>query len=95
MKCLLLATDVGCRLLLLIWSRQGLQLEPVDEGRSLLHYLVPRSLEGRLVDFLPQFEGRCRELGVTDLQCNLASLEEVFLTIARRVSHNLAYLRVV
>jgi hypothetical protein len=60
-------------------------LEPIDEGRSLLHYLVPRNLEGRLVNFLSEFEGRGRELGVADLQCRLASLEEVFLTIARKV----------
>jgi hypothetical protein len=38
------------------------------------------------VGFLQQLEGQSGQLGVCDVQCSLASLEEVFLTIAKRVS---------
>lgn len=61
-------------------------MEPLDEGRSLLQYLVTREAEGALVGFLQQLEAQAGQLGVCDVQCSLASLEEVFLTIAKRVS---------
>uniref|UniRef100_A0A383W084 ABC transporter domain-containing protein n=1 Tax=Tetradesmus obliquus TaxID=3088 RepID=A0A383W084_TETOB len=64
--------------------RSGLGVEPLDEGRSLLQYLVTREAEGALVGFLQQLEAQAGQLGVCDVQCSLASLEEVFLTIAKR-----------
>ncbi|KAF6264706.1 hypothetical protein COO60DRAFT_16234 [Scenedesmus sp. NREL 46B-D3] len=64
--------------------RSGLGVEPIDEGRTLLHYLVGRAAEGQLVGFLQQLEAQAGQLGVCDVQCSLASLEEVFLTIAKR-----------
>jgi hypothetical protein len=71
--------------LLLLHCRSGLGVEPVDEGRCLLQYLVGRGAEGQLVGFLGQLEGQAGQLGVADVQASLASLEEVFLTIAKRV----------
>jgi hypothetical protein len=61
-------------------------VEPIDEGRTLLQYLVGRDAEASLVGFLQQLEAQSGALGVCDVQCSLASLEEVFLTIAKRVS---------
>jgi hypothetical protein len=79
--------------------RSGLGVEPIDEGRTLLQYLVGRASEGSLVGFLQQLEGQSAQLGLCDVQCSLASLEEVFLTIAKRVSGRsvlyTAYLRVI
>jgi hypothetical protein len=71
---------------LFVLYRSGLGVEPVDESRSLLQYLVSRQAEGALVGFLQQLEGQAQQLGVCDVQCSLASLEEVFLTIAKQVS---------
>lgn len=51
----------------------------------MLHYLVPRSSEQQLTGFLAALEQQSADLGISDLQCSLASLEEVFLTIARQV----------
>lgn len=62
-----------------------MSLEPIDEGRSLLHYLISRHQEQQLTDFLPLVEQQSSALGITDLQCSLASLEEVFLAIAKQV----------
>jgi len=62
-----------------------LELLPFDEGRCHLHYLVPREQEGRLGAVLVELEAQRLEIGVTDVQLSLTSLEEVFLTIARKV----------
>lgn len=69
--------------------RQHLSVEPVDEGRSLLHYLLPQHCEHQLTTFLSELEQQSRALGISDLQCSLASLEEVFLNIAKQVRDEL------
>ncbi|KAI8472921.1 MAG: hypothetical protein J3K34DRAFT_383970 [Monoraphidium minutum] len=61
-----------------------LGLLPFDEGRCHLHYLVPREQEARLGAVLVQLERRQAAMGVSDVQLSLTSLEEVFLTIARK-----------
>jgi ABC-type multidrug transport system ATPase subunit len=58
---------------------------PFDEGRCHLHYLVPREQEARLGGTLSELEAVAGAVGVTDVQLSLTSLEEVFLTIARKV----------
>lgn len=55
-----------------------------------MQYLVPRSLEAALPSFLSQLETSKVELGVTDVNIRLASLEEVFLTIARQAEREAA-----
>jgi hypothetical protein len=64
-------------------SRLGLL--PFDEGRAHLHYLVPREHEARLGALLVELEQQRDAVGVSDVQLSLTSLEEVFLTIARKV----------
>ncbi|KAI8468323.1 MAG: hypothetical protein J3K34DRAFT_523031 [Monoraphidium minutum] len=61
-----------------------LALLPFDEGRCHLHYLVPREHEGRLGGVLVELERQQATMGVSDVQLSLTSLEEVFLTIARK-----------
>jgi ABC-type multidrug transport system ATPase subunit len=51
---------------------------------AYLVFLVPKSAENELPGFLRQLEERKNELGVTDIQISLTSLEEVFLSIARQ-----------
>ena len=41
--------------------------------------------QGEMADVLERLEARSEELGITDIQLSLTSLEEVFLTIARKV----------
>ena len=45
----------------------------------------PLSEQAEMADVLEQLEARSAELGVSDVQLSLSSLEEVFLTIARKV----------
>ena len=58
---------------------------PVDETRAYMLFLVPKDREARLRLFLQRLEASRRQLGVTDVQISLTSLEEVFLNIARKV----------
>jgi hypothetical protein len=44
-----------------------------------------RRREEQLISFLKGLEADSQQLGVTDIQLSLTSLEEVFLTIARKV----------
>jgi len=64
--------------------KEWLGLEPSDETRAYVQWLVPRELEGRLPDFLAALESAAPSLSVTDVQISLTSLEEVFLSIAAK-----------
>lgn len=71
--------------------RTWLGVEPVGAASSrpqpLLQYLVgPDVPQQQLVAFLQHLEGLAgAALGVLDIQASLASLEEVFLNIAKQV----------
>jgi hypothetical protein len=62
-----------------------LDVVPVDETRAYILFLVPKDREPRLRGFLQRLEAARAQLGVTDVQISLTSLEEVFLNIARKV----------
>ena len=47
-------------------------------------YLVPKSAEETLPGFLKNLEDQKKDLGINDIQISLTSLEEVFLSIARK-----------
>lgn len=46
--------------------------------------VLHRSKEGQLVQFLDTLEQQRSTLGITDVQLSLTSLEEVFLTVAKK-----------
>jgi len=62
---------------------EHLKLDPTDINKTYINYLVPRAREDDLVPFLEKLESKASSLNITDIQLSLASLEEVFLTIAR------------
>jgi len=55
-----------------------------EENRAYIHFLVPREKEGELPGFLASLEDEMTRLGLTDLKLSLATLEEVFLSIAAK-----------
>jgi hypothetical protein len=61
-----------------------LGVDPVEESKAYIRFLVPRSQERVLPEFFAVLQQRRAELGVTDVQLSLSTLEEVFLTIARQ-----------
>ncbi|KAF8060280.1 ABCA2 [Scenedesmus sp. PABB004] len=75
--------------------REGLGLEPSEHdppppalgggggGEGRLTYLVPRGRQAALGAFLERLEAARARLGVRDVCCGLASLEEVFLNTVR------------
>ena len=57
---------------------------PEDAGGAYIVFLVPKDAEDKLPSFLKMLEGKRKDLGITDIQISLTSLEEVFLSIAKR-----------
>jgi len=64
--------------------KTSLNLEPRDENRAYMTYLIPRSCENQLPKFLATLESSREQLHITDIQLSLTTLEEVFLAIARQ-----------
>lgn len=65
--------------------KQGLGLGPFEETRAYMNFLVARDHEAALVGFLQELESQRTAMGISDIQLSLTSLEEVFLTIAKKV----------
>ena len=57
--------------------QERLGLSPADNTGAYLSYHIPDTLEPALPDFLQDLEAVGAELGVTDLNIGLTSLEEV------------------
>eukprot|EP00475_Leptophrys_vorax_P029658 TRINITY_DN4376_c0_g2_i5.p1 TRINITY_DN4376_c0_g2~~TRINITY_DN4376_c0_g2_i5.p1 ORF type:complete len:983 (+),score=58.52 TRINITY_DN4376_c0_g2_i5:142-3090(+) len=64
--------------------RERLGVEPSDENKGYIKFLVPREKEAELTAFFKDLNDRRVELGVADTQLSLSTLEEVFLNIARQ-----------
>lgn len=67
-----------------------LGLAPYDEGRAYTTFIIPREMEDKLSGFLDALKGAKDQLGITDTQMSLTTLEEVFLTIARKAEQQAA-----
>ncbi|PSC73682.1 ABC transporter A family member 2 [Micractinium conductrix] len=64
--------------------KEDLGVEPTDESKAYITFLVPKAREPQLPAFLQQLDDKRQQLGITDVQICLTSLEEVFLAIARQ-----------
>ena len=62
---------------------KALGLQPREENRAYITYLIPREKESVLPDFLEGLEKDQEQLGIGDIHLSLTTLEEVFLNIAR------------
>ncbi|CAI5527518.1 unnamed protein product [Closterium sp. Naga37s-1] len=61
-----------------------LDVEASDESKGYVKFLVPRDREPQLTAFFKELNDSSKELGITDTQLSLSTLEEVFLNIARQ-----------
>ncbi|GAB2289622.1 hypothetical protein Dimus_023931 [Dionaea muscipula] len=61
-----------------------LDVKPKEESAAFLTYVIPREKEGELKEFFAKLQDMERELGISDIQLGLTTLEEVFLTIAKQ-----------
>jgi hypothetical protein len=60
----------------------GIELQPAGKGEGFIDYNVPRPKLQALPEFFKELEEREEELGITDIQLSMTSLEEVFLSIS-------------
>ncbi|GBG71074.1 hypothetical protein CBR_g8373 [Chara braunii] len=61
-----------------------LDVEATEDAGAYIKFLVSRKKEDALPDFFRRIDEAKEQLGVTDLQLSLSTMEEVFLRIARR-----------
>ncbi|KAL5703110.1 ATP-binding cassette sub- A member 2 [Ranunculus cassubicifolius] len=64
--------------------KQNLDVEPKEESKTLLTFVIPHDKEKLLKKFFAGLEDRKKEFGISDIQLGLTTLEEVFLNIAKK-----------
>ncbi|KAG5230027.1 ABC transporter family member [Salix suchowensis] len=61
-----------------------LDVKPTEENKSFLTFVIPHDKERVLKDFFAELQARQGEFNVSDIQLGLATLDEVFLNIAKQ-----------
>ncbi|KAF2315981.1 hypothetical protein GH714_040776 [Hevea brasiliensis] len=61
-----------------------LDVMPAEETKSYLTFVIPHDREKLLTRFFSELQDREREFAIADIQIGLATLEEVFLNIAKQ-----------
>eukprot|EP00775_Hariotina_reticulata_P004500 gene4500-4753_t len=69
---------------------QFLGLTPAEEGRQMLHYVVPHELAPQLQQLLDMLDMSEGELGLAEVHVSLATLEEVFLAVVKQAEQDYA-----
>ncbi|XP_028787946.1 ABC transporter A family member 2-like isoform X1 [Neltuma alba] len=64
--------------------KNKLDVVPKEENSAYLTYVIPHDREGLLMNFFEELHDKEEEFGISDIQLGLATLEEVFLNIARK-----------
>ncbi|PKI78010.1 ABC transporter A family member 2-like isoform X2 [Punica granatum] len=64
--------------------KSQLDVWPKEENKSFLTFVIPHDREGLLTKFFADLQEREKEFGISDIQLGLATLEEVFLNIAKQ-----------
>ncbi|XP_072998676.1 ABC transporter A family member 2-like [Typha latifolia] len=64
--------------------RDRLDIGPKEENKTFLTFVIPHEKEPLLTNFFEELQDREREFGISDIQLGLATLEEVFLNIAKQ-----------
>nr|GEU87189.1 ABC transporter A family member 2-like [Tanacetum cinerariifolium] len=67
-----------------MFFKDRLDVLPKEENKSFLTFVIPHDKEGLLTNFFEELENREEEFGISDIQLSLATLEEVFLNIAKQ-----------
>ncbi|TMW86787.1 hypothetical protein EJD97_020884 [Solanum chilense] len=64
--------------------RQRIDVTPKDEDKSFLTFIIPHEKERLLENFFAELDNRKTEFGILNIQIGLSTLEEVFLSIAKK-----------
>ncbi|KAH0942798.1 hypothetical protein HID58_002435 [Brassica napus] len=63
--------------------KKHLKVEPIEEKKAFMTFVISHDKEKLLAGFFEELQYRESEFGISDIQLGLATLEEVFLNIAR------------
>lgn len=66
-----------------VFFKNHLDVEPKEEHKSFLTFVIPHDKEKLLPDFFTELQNREDEFGISDIQLGLTTLEEVFMSIAK------------
>ncbi|XP_024013479.1 LOW QUALITY PROTEIN: ABC transporter A family member 2 [Eutrema salsugineum] len=64
--------------------KDHLSVKPIEENKAFMTFVIPHDKENLLTGFFAELQDRETEFGISDIQLGLATLEEVFLNIARK-----------
>ncbi|AEE78323.1 ABC transporter A family member 2 [Arabidopsis thaliana] len=64
--------------------KDHLKVKPIEENKAFMTFVIPHDKENLLTSFFAELQDREEEFGISDIQLGLATLEEVFLNIARK-----------
>ncbi|GMN45684.1 hypothetical protein TIFTF001_014866 [Ficus carica] len=71
--------------------KSHLDVVPKEENKNFFTFAIPRNREVLFPDCFEELQNREIEFGIADIQINFTSLEEVFLSIARRAEIKSAF----
>eukprot|EP01024_Parvocaulis_polyphysoides_P015911 TRINITY_DN1703_c0_g2_i9.p1 TRINITY_DN1703_c0_g2~~TRINITY_DN1703_c0_g2_i9.p1 ORF type:complete len:796 (-),score=106.72 TRINITY_DN1703_c0_g2_i9:746-3133(-) len=60
-------------------------LQAISEDKAYIHFVIPKDKESQLPGFLSKLEQSKQDLGISDIQLSLTTLQDVFLKIAKEV----------
>ncbi|KAG5537228.1 hypothetical protein RHGRI_024616 [Rhododendron griersonianum] len=76
----------SCRLALRKFFKHHLNVMPKEETKYFISYVIPRKEERNLRKFFTELKERKKEFGISDIQLNLTTLEDVFLNVAKKAA---------
>ncbi|XP_058181556.1 ABC transporter A family member 11-like [Rhododendron vialii] len=76
----------SCRLALRKFFKHHLNVMPKEETKYFISYVIPHKEESNLRKFFTELQERETEFGISDMQLNLTTLEDVFLNVATKAA---------
>ncbi|KAM3374694.1 ABC transporter A family member 9 [Capsicum galapagoense] len=70
--------------------KQRIDVTPKEEDKSFLTFIIPHEKEKLLENFFAELDNRKTEFGILNIQIGLTTLEEVFLSIAKKAELEVA-----
>ncbi|CAN6923811.1 unnamed protein product [Brassica oleracea] len=64
--------------------KDHLNVKPVEENKAFMTFVIPHEKKNLLAKFYDELLDKETDIGISDIQLGLATLEEVFLNIARK-----------
>ncbi|KAG5530816.1 hypothetical protein RHGRI_025703 [Rhododendron griersonianum] len=78
--------NASCRRALRSFFKHHLNVMPKEETKYFVSYVIPHKEESNLRKFFTELQERETEFGISDIQLNLTTLEDVFLNIAMKAA---------